>query len=82
MSQNINAKELLNLKYNFLEYVEIEKGRSLLTIRNYDHYINRFFKFLNENKYTIIDDRVMREYRLFLNRLPSVNKNNSKNKIS
>ncbi len=82
MSQNINAKELVNLKYNFLEYVEIEKGRSLLTVRNYDHYINRFFKFLEQNKYRIIDDRVMREYRLFLNRLPSSTKKNSKNKLS
>lgn len=82
MSQNINAKELLDLKFSFLEYVEIEKGRSLLTIRNYDHYINRFFKFLDENKYRIIDDKVMREYRLFLNRLPSGTKKSSKNKLS
>lgn len=82
MSQNINAKELLKLKFNFLEYVEIEKGRSLLTVRNYDHYINRFFKFLEQNKYRIIDDRVMREYRLFLNRLPSSTKKGSKNKLS
>lgn len=82
MSQNINAKELSDLKYNFLEYVEIEKGRSLLTVRNYDHYINRFIKFLEANKYRLIDDRVMREYRLYLNRLPSSTKKNSKNKLS
>lgn len=82
MSQNISGKELVNLKYNFLEYVEIEKGRSLLTVRNYDHYINRFLKFLEQNKYKIVDDRVMREYRLYLNRLPSSTKKNSKNKLS
>lgn len=82
MSHNINANELENLKMNFLEYVEIEKGRSLLTVRNYDHYINRFIKFLRDNKYENIDDRIMREYRLFLNRLPSKANKSSKNKLS
>lgn len=82
MSHNISAKELENLKFSFLEYVEIEKGRSLLTVRNYDHYINRFIKFLKDNKYTNIDDRVMREYRLFLNRLPSKVNKSSKNKLA
>lgn len=67
---------------NFLEYVEIEKGRSLLTVRNYDHYLNRFIKFLKENKVYHIDDRVMREYRLYLNRLPSKANSSSKNKLS
>lgn len=73
-------KELQDLKYSFLEYIEIEKGRSLLTVRNYDHYINRFINFLKDNKYTNIDDRVMREYRLFLNRLPAKIIKSSKNK--
>jgi len=82
MSHNISLKELEDLKMNFLEYVEIEKGRSLLTVRNYDHYINRFIKFLKDNKYTNIEDRVMREYRLFLNRLPSKVNHSSKNKLS
>ena len=82
MSHNISVKELENLKFSFLEYVEIEKGRSLLTVRNYDHYINRFIKFLKDNKYSNIDDRVMREYRLFLNRLPSKVNKSSKNKLS
>ncbi len=82
MSHNISAKELEDLKYSFLEYIEIEKGRSLLTVRNYDHYINRFIKFLKDNKYTNIDDRVMREYRLYLNRLPSKVNRSSKNKLS
>lgn len=82
MSHNISVKELENLKYSFLEYVEIEKGRSLLTVRNYDHYINRFINFINDNKYINIDDRVMREYRLFLNRLPSKVNKSSKNKLA
>ena len=55
MSHNISLKELENLKDSFLEYIEIERGRSLLTVRNYTHYLNRFFKFLKDNKYTTID---------------------------
>lgn len=82
MSHNISIKELENLKDSYLEYVEIERGRSLLTVRNYTHYLDRFFKFLKENKYTDIDDKVMREYRLFLNRLPSKANHSSKNKLS
>lgn len=78
----MDIKDLENLKYSFLEYVEIEKGRSLLTVRNYDHYINRFINFLKENKHTNIDDRVMREYRLYLNRLPSKVNHKSKNKLA
>ncbi len=71
MSYNISIKKLEELKDNFLEYTEIEKGRSLLTVRNYNHYLTRFINFLKENKYSILDERVMREYRLYLNRLPS-----------
>ena len=31
---------------DFLEYLEIERNVSQLTIRNYDHYLNRFLRFL------------------------------------
>ena len=82
MSYSTFLKNLTELKHHFLEYVEIEKGRSLLTVRNYDHYLNRFINFLDENKYNSIDDRVMREYRLYLNRLPSKVNKSSKNKLS
>ena len=82
MSQNISKKELVDLKDNFLEYVEIEKGRSLLTVRNYDHYLNRFINFLEQNKASSVDDRVMREYRLYINRLPATANKSSKNKLS
>lgn len=82
MSQNISKKELVDLKNNFLEYVEIEKGRSLLTVRNYDHYLNRFINFLEQNKASSVDDRIMREYRLYINRLPATANKSSKNKLS
>ena len=75
-------------KNQFLEYVEIEKGRSHLTVRNYNHYINRYTDFLKSklNKREILEsdisnsvatEKLMREYRLYLNRLPK-NSNVSK----
>jgi site-specific recombinase XerD len=30
-------------KRQFLEYIEIERGRAVKTIENYDHYLTRFF---------------------------------------
>jgi site-specific recombinase XerD len=65
---------LRDWKQRFLEYTEIERGRSLKTVINYDRYLNRFFDFAYE-KYKItnpeqIDERLMREYRLWLNRHP------------
>jgi site-specific recombinase XerD len=35
--------EVEKYKRQFLEYVEIEKGRSLKTVENYDRYLTRFF---------------------------------------
>ncbi|HYC80104.1 MAG TPA: site-specific tyrosine recombinase/integron integrase [Candidatus Binatia bacterium] len=56
----------------FLEYLEIERNRSRLTLRNYDHYLKRFIEFCE--KYGVkdpedIDLELVRSYRLFLNRL-------------
>ncbi len=62
---------LTDYKNQFLEYIEIEKGRSILTVRNYDHYISRFIKFLNSENVSDISDAKMREYRIYLNRLSS-----------
>ncbi|MBI2263400.1 tyrosine-type recombinase/integrase [Candidatus Berkelbacteria bacterium] len=60
----------------FLEHSEIEKGRSFLTIRNYQHYLERFLKFLEseeaEKKIETaeeIDLETIRKFRLYLNRL-------------
>lgn len=56
---------------DFLEELELVKGRSNLTIRNYDFYLRRFSKFLKENGVTSpdkIDQEIIRKYRLWLNR--------------
>jgi site-specific recombinase XerC len=36
---------LKDLKTQFLEYLEIEKGRSVKTVENYDRYLTRFLNF-------------------------------------
>ena len=63
MSQNIS-----DLKRQFLEYVEIEKGRSLKTVENYQHYLDVFTNFIKSEKPEDINDANVREFRLWLNR--------------
>lgn len=57
---------------DFLDYCEIEKNKSRLTIRNYHHYLARFSTFCASNSITepgqIVLDTI-RSYRLYLNRL-------------
>lgn len=60
--------EIEKLKIQFLEYLEIERGRSLKTVENYDRYLTRFFKFTEINRAGQIDDELVRKYRLWLNR--------------
>jgi len=62
------VKNLEQLKRQFLEYIEIEKGRSLKTVENYDRYLSRFLKFLKSTDPKDITDNSVREYRLWLNR--------------
>lgn len=63
---------LEQLKREFLEHVEIEKGNSLKTVGNYDHYLTRFFEFAKISDPKEITDDKIREFRLFLNRQPGV----------
>lgn len=61
---------------DFLEYCEIEKNKSLLTIRNYEHYLARFAAFTKSQNLTRPEDITLdtvRSYRLFLNRLADAN---------
>ncbi len=54
---------------DFLEYCEIEKNHSQLTIRNYDHYLNSFLDFSDIRKPEQITLDLVRKYRIFLNRV-------------
>lgn len=59
---------LHHLKYEFLEYVEIERGRAVKTIENYDHYLTRFIDHAGVCEPQDITEQVVREFRLWLNR--------------
>jgi len=63
--------KLSELKRQYLEYIEIEKGRSLKTVENYDRYLTRFLGFAKIDDPKKITDETLREYRLWLNRLPA-----------
>lgn len=58
------------LKREFLEYLEIEKGRGIKTVANYDRYLTRFLAYAKVQNPTAIDEALVREFRLWLNRQP------------
>lgn len=62
--------ELVKLKREFLEYLEIERGRSVKTVENYDRYLERFFAFTKSPKPADLTEEQVREFRLYLNRQP------------
>lgn len=66
---DMNLDELVK---DFLEYLEIERNVSQLTIRNYAHYLKRFLGFLKQGSPTLtpksITSESIREYRLYLSR--------------
>lgn len=59
-----------DLKRRFLEYLEVERGRSLKTVENYDRYLTRFLDFSKAKSAPDITDAAVRNFRLFLNRQP------------
>lgn len=59
---------LETLKREFLEHLEIEKGRSLKTVENYGHYLDIFMDYAKKSDPKEITDSLIREYRLWLNR--------------
>ena len=60
--------EIDKLKREFLEYLEIEKGRAIRTVENYEHYLTVFFEFAKIKNPKDITDTTVREFRLWLNR--------------
>jgi len=69
------AYSLEKLKRQFLEYIEVEKGRSLKTVENYDRYLSRFLAFSKLKNPEDVDDGAVREFRLWLNRQPGAEEN-------
>ncbi len=61
--------ELQKLKTGFLEYLEIEKGRSVKTVENYDRYLSRFLSYAQAGAPGKITEAMVREFRIHLNRV-------------
>src|ERR1035437_6406566 len=59
---------LTELKRQYLEYIEIEKGRALRTIENYDHYLSIFLAQTKIDNPKDITDAKVRDFRIWLNR--------------
>ena len=55
-------------KRQFLEYIEIERGRAVKTIENYDRYLTRYFAQMGIKNVSDITEQNVRAFRLWLNR--------------
>ncbi len=65
---------LSDLKYDFLESMELERGNSKNTIRNYELYIDRLLEFAPDDaKPQDVTREFIRKYRLWLNRYENCN---------
>jgi len=73
------AADLKGLKTQFLEYIEIEKGRSVKTVENYDRYLMRFLNFAKVKSPAEISEQSVREFRITLNRSAGVTGTMKKN---
>jgi site-specific recombinase XerD len=66
------------MKRQFLEYIEIERGRSVKTIENYDRYLTRYFTQMKVDRVSDITEENIREFRMWLNRQPGTESNSMK----
>jgi site-specific recombinase XerD len=69
-----NQSEIAGKVQDFLDYLQVERGSSPLTIRNYRHYLNRFIKWLIASgirqNLKDINQEIVRQYRVWLAGLP------------
>jgi len=63
------ALPLSELVTDFLEHMEIEQNRSQKTIANYDHYLRRLVEFTDDCDIAKLDNEMVRQFRLHLNRM-------------
>lgn len=61
--------DIKSLKIQYLEHLEIEKNRSPKTMENYGRYLDRFLQFAKVSSPAGITEDLIRQYRLYLNRL-------------
>ena len=67
-NKNDQGYYLADLIMDFIEYIEIEKGRSIRTAENYHLYMDRLVEFAGDIPVSRITDELVRKYRLWLNR--------------
>ena len=83
------AGDLKSPQTQFLEYIEIEKGRSVKTVENYDRYLRRFLDYASAKGGSAsggkvlmpsqITEQMVREFRITLNRSSGVSGTMKKN---
>ena len=61
--------DIKELKIKYLEYLEIEKNKSQKTLENYGRYLDRFLNFAKISSLDQLNEELIRQYRLNLNRL-------------
>jgi site-specific recombinase XerD len=70
---------------NFLTHLQLEKGSSLLTVRNYKHYLQRFTDWMQSEQIPLeasrIDLPLVKQYRVYLNSLTDT-KGNGLNRLT
>jgi site-specific recombinase XerD len=67
----MNVNDLI---YDFTEHLEVERGRTQNTARNYELYLSRFVELMGNNlKPADITPELLRQYRLRLNRYENAN---------
>jgi site-specific recombinase XerD len=66
-----DSQKYSQLVTDFLEYLEIEQGRSQKTIQNYHHYLTRLSDFAGDISLDELNPELIRRWRLWLNRLGS-----------
>lgn len=62
--------DLLSGLEEFEQYLEIERGRSKATTKNYRHYLEKFFEWAEIKNPNEITETKVRQWRMYLNRQP------------
>lgn len=74
----LNQSEIASKVNQFLEYLQVERGCSPLTIRNYRHYLTRFILWMDSQgireNLKDINSEVIRSFRVYLSNLPGEGK--------
>jgi len=63
MANNFNK-----IIFDYLTYLEVEKNRSILTVKNYERYLKKFFSWSQISDISQITEDLILKYRLWLNR--------------